>query len=659
MNLPGGSGRAAGSPVLSQQLLSPHTFDRRYGEHQARRHRQAVEEHRMLTSVLNVTAVLLWVPYFLAALYVAYCDSFVKEHSSVGMGEGSSQWSSGAGQTPSSSFSSLLDSSTTATVTVGVWELQHSYPWWYYVFFSYGFDVTVFVQRATPVVLFSCSLIYLSTILSKRQKDQTVWWVALAWLAGGVSHSWWGTDAVMQTRSAVFFTQQQQRQGSESLSTGGTPLASTSSNGSSGATGSSLLSGLSSPLSSNLSSYFSPSSPSGSASRLFFSAPLPDPFAVEAFWHHPNYSVSPSSLSAAWNTTAVNHSYGVASPHISAAAAQQHAAAFASYPFLRLEDRRIPTPSPWLWLLVSVATGVLAGIACRARDRLDGEQRRCDESCGAVFYTYDTYEEEVSQSYFSPPTSPPASPPPSASSAGHFPSMSSAPSSPSSAAHQQPCLHLFSGPSGEPQGATKYQGMRLHLSLVGPFCIGQWFSLMLRYGWRGFLVQNIVAVVTLGFLGYTTVVFKLLRRHVRRSVVVQKVSEQRVSQANPATGPCSPVGSVGSAGVQVSGRGASIASSSVCAAGGVDAFGTPVRRASQLAAAAASVVVETNAAKVDYLRVVYRLFATKLGIIAFMMILMHVYVSSWMLSMIRTLYTLNALVSGAGILVELLVYEVL
>lgn len=158
--------------------------------------------------------------------------------------------------------------------------------------------------------------------------------------------------------------------------------------------------------------------------------------------------------------------------------------------------------------------------------------------------------------------------------------------------------------------------MMLHLSLVIPFCTGQWFSLMLRYGWRGFLIQNVVMTVTLGFIGYTTICFQLLRKHLKRST--SELSDYGTIVVRQRTLP----------------------------------DGT-------LVAEEDHIVVEMLSVKVDYMHFFHRLFSTKMGVVVLAMIAIYVYFLSWMLTMIQTLNTLNALVSGAGVLVELLIYDVM
>lgn len=187
----------------------------------------------------------------------------------------------------------------------------------------------------------------------------------------------------------------------------------------------------------------------------------------------------------------------------------------------------------------------------------------------------------------------------------------------------RPCIPGMKGrlfPPGE--GAAPTSGIRpsrtltLHMSLIIPFCTGQWFSLMLRYGWRGFLIQNIVMTVTLGFIGYTMICFQLLRKHLKHSTC--EISD----------------------------------------------YGTIVLRHRTLpdgsiVAEEDHIIVEMLDVKVDYMHFFYRLISTKMGLVIMGMIGFHLYFTSWMVTMIQTLYTLNALVSGAGILVELLIYEMM
>lgn len=160
------------------------------------------------------------------------------------------------------------------------------------------------------------------------------------------------------------------------------------------------------------------------------------------------------------------------------------------------------------------------------------------------------------------------------------------------------------------------RAMMLHLSLIIPFCTGQWFSLMLRYGWRGFLIQNVVMTVTLGFIGYSTICFQLLRKHLKRST--SELSDYGTIVVRQRTLP----------------------------------DGTIVAEEDHI-------IVEMVSVKVDYIHFFHRLFSTTTGVVVLVMVGIHVYFLSWMLTMIQTLNTLNALLSGAGVLVELLIYEVM
>lgn len=152
------------------------------------------------------------------------------------------------------------------------------------------------------------------------------------------------------------------------------------------------------------------------------------------------------------------------------------------------------------------------------------------------------------------------------------------------------------------------------MSLIIPFCTGQWFSLMVRYGWRGFLIQNIVVTVTLGFIGYNTIFFQLVRNHLKRCTREQYGCDTVVRRNRRTRG---------SAQVEED-----------------------------------EIVVEVMERHIDYMQFFYRIFASKMGIVVAGMVIMYFYVTSWMWTMIQTLHTLNALVSGAGILVELLIYEI-
>lgn len=715
---------------------------------------RCASENRMLRQILVATSSLLWVPYVVAALYVAYCDSFTV------VGDD--------GRFP---------------------RPRRDYPAIYYLVFRDGFDVLQFLWRAMPIGFFSVIVVSVTTWLCQVPGEQIpVYLVAFAWFVGVSSFYFWGTDEVHYNKTESFLTSR-----STSFPSSAGSFSSRNNNFTSSADGSafngtnSLLSTGSSGRTSNSGGWWS-SVP-----------PLPSPFMRNRFTtssvlpfcskESAAQNQSSSELSSSISSSSPSFSSSPASAAVAAAAAARSGLASWDEAFFSLLLQRglvrvqddLPTPSPWMWMWVSVSTGLLAGVLCKVWDRLQHKRRRMKrwsrgyyqgrrgsaarspapcgspdsaaaaaacvaDTAGPTSATLDRKGEPAPKADERPsgvsgrhragesgPTDPSVPvartdadlPVPSREmergelwqklpsselltpSASQHPDMLASGGTNTSTPVSRSCALGVGSVGGESTppvvgvtadhagvshsaremgirrvGSTAQvavgggsntsfssvgyhqrlspappmvggvavlengllpahptpppsfmrrdrivirprmkrvtqasRAMSLHMSLVIPFCTGQWFSLMIRYGWRGFLIQNLVVTVTLGFIGYTSICFQLIRKHLKRSS--RELFESGTVVVRHRTLP----------------------------------NGTQVAEEEEI-------VVEMVEHQVDYMLFFYRLFATKMGLFVVMMICLHVYVTSWMITMIQTLYTLNALVSGAGILVELLIYEV-
>eukprot|EP00796_Vickermania_ingenoplastis_P006235 gene6235-4485_t len=663
-------------------VVPAHYRDRTYRNEP---HRCASDE-RMLHGILRGTAYFLWIPYTIAALYVAYCDSFMFDEKEKRLG------------------SAALETNATGLAGVllqrgGLPPLRRDYPFFYYYVFGEGFDVLHFLWLALPILFFSTFAVILTSWLARIPQDQIpVYLVVLAWSTGFLSFLFWGTDAVHHDKTKEFLTRPPMPSGDAD---GATPAGTV----------------LSSVLDRSVTGWFS-------------SDPLPAPFLTPQAAVATLLAPQPTQSDAAYVNLRDLSPLDVVSLLV-------------HFGFIRVRDHRLPSPPAWLWLAVSLATGLLSGVLCKVRDRLDQKRRRikrykalvhrnaspgtpltcadgagCPEALPASGVPPDVETdaarlalEETTAFCPSPPAPAPeatSSPPVSASSSarltavltttnktlptsrngiapgdgtpenqqqqqgyfgspswgspvtqtggafGHHPLLPRPPSWPvvppyvtpttltpppvpagvavplSQAESPAPQLSVPTSRRGTPvpqrdrlvirprvqRAPAKSRALSLHLSLVIPFCTGQWFSLMIRYGWHGFLLQNLVVTVTLGFIGYSMICFQLLRKHMRRSTREQYGCDTVIRRHQ------------------------------------VLPDGQRLQRDEEI-------VVEMVERRVDYMHFFYRLFATKMGILVLGMVAMHVYVTSWMWTMVQTLYTLNALVSGAGILVELLIYEVM
>lgn len=553
-----------------------------------------VYEKRMLYHILAATSFLLWVPYSCAALYIAYCDSF-----SIVSDEG------------------------------GFPRPHRNYPAIYYLFFREGFDLLLFMYHAVPVFLFSLIVASISTWLAMMPKRFTLsYLVAFSWFLGIISFYFWSTDVVHTSKTESFLTSSNPSQSSpwERLQAKGVSWASES----------------------------------------WGNGPLPAPFVLQRFSGSSVFSSTCNETNSSSSLFSWLNSCG---SHLPSSPVMWDANFFSfllKHGLVRVDDH-LPTPPSWMWLVVSLSTGAISAVLCKALDRLHWKQERkhyamwkSREDISSKQGQLDVSGGEPSNdsmaqySAMSPASSAPfiaysssshgKLPSPASlaeNSARHVPAAYSSPSSnlmwsiscfPSQKGIADGEEALTRSANATPPAAKRRDRIvirprprkdtrkstvaTIHLSLVIPFCTGQWFSMMLRYGWRGFLIQNIVVTVTLGFIGYSMICLQVLRKRLRRSQ--RATSDYQTVVLKPKT----------------------------------LADGTKCTEQNE-------VLVEMVNYRVDYVHFVYRLFSTKMGIVVLAVVAFHVYVASWMLTMIRTLHTLNALVTGAGILAEILVFDLL
>ncbi|CAG9567207.1 conserved hypothetical protein [Leishmania major strain Friedlin] len=276
----------------------------------------------------------------------------------------------------------------------------------------------------------------------------------------------------------------------------------------------------------------------------------------------------------------------------------------------------------WLWLVVSLLTGLFSGILCKVKDIVDGKHA-CDTHLFPLLERYEEFEDTELRC---------------AAGAGDdhqddrgagypFVAVAAPPSSPLSGVlrYRRICMstshHLVS------------LGDRLYM--VVPFCTGQWFSFILHNGWRGIIVENGTILLSLSLVGYTMLSYKFLKRQVLRvsgrvtlSTTARsrnRRNKRRLQQQHQQQG------------------GAAVVSEEDAAedANGAD-FPEDVG----------------EVAVVDVMDLISKLFTTSFGVVVLVVLGLNLFMTSLCIPFLKALFKLNALVSGVGIGIELIMYEV-
>uniref|UniRef100_A0A146L5Y1 Uncharacterized protein n=1 Tax=Lygus hesperus TaxID=30085 RepID=A0A146L5Y1_LYGHE len=62
---------------------------------------------------------------------------------------------------------------------------------------------------------------------------------------------------------------------------------------------------------------------------------------------------------------------------------------------------------------------------------------------------------------------------------------------------------------------------------------------------------------------------------------------------------------------------------------------------------------------IDIIELVFKLFTTSFGVVVFSVLALNIFLTTLAIPFIKALFSLNALVSSVGIIVEMLIYDVL
>ncbi|KAK7198922.1 hypothetical protein NESM_000859000 [Novymonas esmeraldas] len=485
----------------------------------SRRASTAGTDGRSLETALAASSLLLWLPYSLAAVYVAYCSAFAPEqpHFTGGVSASSSSaggsrssataYASDGGSYASSSASSgtALPAASTTTTYGGGGAIAPAprYNAVYYRIFPADFDIAVFVPLLLRVAAFSTAAILATYFLSVHKHNGGEYLMAVAWALGTFSGYGWLNSSV------------------------GSVLP-------------------------------SPAVPgAGSRTALPLSAP----------------------------------------------------------------------PPSWLWLAVSLLTGLFSGILCKVKDIVDGKHARDTH----LFPLFDRSDDVVV----------PRRSGRHRTQDGDGGARASSTAAPAATVPRYRRIRMS---TSHHLGSL---GDRLYM--VVPFCTGQWFSFILHHGWRGIVVENGTILLSLSLVGYTMLSYKFLKRQllrvsgqVARSATARtrtrrhKLRQQQQQQQQQQQGTSDDATHSGGAAAAASDD--DVGADDVLSADGADDLG--------------------EVAVVDVIELISKLFTTSFGVVVLVVLGLNVFMTSLCIPFLKALFKLNALVSGVGIVIELIMYEV-
>ncbi|KAG5512125.1 hypothetical protein JKF63_07590 [Porcisia hertigi] len=481
-------------------------------------------DRRSLETALAASSLLLWLPYSLAAVYVAYCSAFISEEPFTGStsalpdagggGGGSVALSAARGDAGfSTSFAStgvsfaaspvpsIATTSDGGGAMRGFTEAQPRYGSVYYYIFPHGFDIAVFAPLLLRVLYFSAAAILVTHYLSVHKYNGGEYLMAMAWALGTFSGYGW----------------------------------------------------------------------------LYSSAGL----------------VLPSSSSSS------------SSSRSASAGAQMMPSA---------------APPSWLWLVVSLLTGLFSGILCKVKDIVDGKIARDTH----LFPLNDHHDRIVKGAEVL-----------RTARANEDEDRSDGGTGSISAAGGEPASIPLSR-------VPRYRRIRMSTShhlvslghrlyMVVPFCTGQWFSFILHNGWRGIIVENGTILLSLGLVGYTMLSYKFLKRQVLR--VSGRVTRSAAACSRKRHSKRL---------LQQQGSGALVSEEKAL---------EELNNTDLLEDVGEMAVV-------DVIDLISKLFTTSFGVVVLVVVGLNLFMTTLCIPFLKALFKLNALVSGVGIVIELIIYEV-
>jgi uncharacterized membrane protein YgcG len=517
---------------------------------------------RSLESALVASSLLLWLPYSLAAICVAYCSSFITEVPASLPGSMAVNFSECQGfgavtsaTSSASSFSSADGVVVTSCAVVGgkavpaaaAVRKPHRYSSFYYYVFPADFDIAVFAPLLLRVLSFSVLAVAVTFYLAVYRYNGGEYLMAVAWALGTCSDYGWLTSSAGPVQTA----------------------------------------------------------------------------------HVPGNSAAPLLVSA--------------------------------------------TPPSWLWLAVSLLTGFFSGILCKVKDIVDGKHDRDTHLFPLFDRSHNSGAEGRGKLAIRQGSGPDSGFVDDNSDIGGGGGSVSGSASAGSRRRQRLALTLSSH-------HLVSLGDRLYM--VVPFCTGQWFSFILHHGWRGIVVENGTILLSLSLVGYAMLSYKFLKRQVlrasgrvTRSVAArgrsrrnqrrlrEQQEEQQEKQYGAAQGPSGEDFSTSST---PSAEGAArIVSKESSSMDSSNTGGTP-KAAAALPLSDEDVEEETadffedvgEVAFIDVIDLISKLFTTSFGVVVLCVVGLNIFMTSLCIPFLKALFKLNALVSGVGIVIELIMYEV-
>ncbi|EPY37559.1 hypothetical protein AGDE_06375 [Angomonas deanei] len=255
----------------------------------------------------------------------------------------------------------------------------------------------------------------------------------------------------------------------------------------------------------------------------------------------------------------------------------------------------VPRPPPGMWLMVSLVTGFFSGILCKVKDIMEGKHRPTNNN---VVVSSPTFPSEKSSNRGNTVTS------------------------------------IL-------QRRNRYNliGIGERMYMVVPFCTGQWFAFILRNGWRGIVIANGTIVLSLGMVGYTMISYQLIRgqimklapkRNTRRTVrKLVKINKEKGEEKKEDT--------------EETKR-------------DEEDEEDDDEEEEEYEEVVTTIVEESP--QIDLIDLFSKLCTTSFGVVFASIIAVNVFVTSLAIPFFRALFHLNALTSGVGIVVELIMYEV-
>lgn len=319
-------------------------------------------------------------------------------------------------------------------------------------------------------------------------------------------------------------------------------------------------------------------------------------------------------------------------------------------------------PPPWLLPIVSLLTGLFSGILCKVKDIVDGKHDR-NSHLFPLFSRWNSRDDEYDNTESDDKGAVVGR---SGRGRGGGDPLSGVTRQGGIGAPHQ---------GGEDQRYITTQRMRKKLSsshllsigdrlyMVVPFCTGQWFAFILRHGWRGIVVENGTILLSLSMVGYTMLSFKYLRRQLlrvsrrsSRAMTLRRRYRHRQQalavQARDRSEKGGPTTSSTTAGV-------ANPPSPLCREVDEDEDDDAADMEYDNGGEEVLEVVEDAAevTVIDIIDLISKLFTTSFGVVVLVVLGLNIFVTSLAIPFLRALSQLNALVSGVGIVIELIMYE--